>query len=1090
VSFEITGRLPEGTTVIEASAGAGKTYAIVGLATRYVAEGLVDLSQLMLVTFGRAATQELRDRTRARFVATVAALSDPDAARGHEDELIRYLAQGPDADVVMRRGRLVAALSDFDAATIATTHSFCQRMLDGLGIAGQREPNASFVESLDDMVEEVVSDLYLANYTNDQAPMLGMGELREAARAGVSDRHAVLAPADAPPDSAAGCRVRFAELARNEVERRKRMRGIRDFDDLLVLLRNTLADPVHGQTACQLIRRRYRVVLVDEFQDTDPVQWDILRRAFHGAVTLILVGDPKHAIYAFRGAEVLSYLDALRVADERLELTVNWRSDPGLLSALNHLYGHVALGHPDIVAHPVRASHTTARLTDASALRLRYFDRRGPWPLTASGIPRVGGVRPRVARDVADDLVALLRSERLLNLNGASRPVQPGDVAILVRKSAQAHLVREALERAGIPSVLVGGSSVFTTPSARHWLWLLEALEQPHRAERVRLAALTPLLGGHPHDLAAGGDDYVAGISADLRDYAELFSHAGLAAVFEEIANRTHLERRLLAIGGGERDITDLRHVLQLLNRVVVEQSFGLMALAHWLAERINDPSLGDSRDRSRLLDSDAEAVHIVTIHASKGLEFPIVYVPYGWDGAQIPNLPTLLLHENGTRIRDVGGATGPGYATRKAIHNVEESGEELRLLYVALTRAMCQAVIWWSPSTGTSKSPLHRLLMGRTLGQAEPAATARIPEDNRLRGTFEQWAQPAADVISIEAVQPAPEPQPRWVPPPEVAAELRVARFDRSIDYTWRRTSYSALTASAHDAQMLGSETDEYSTTDEPENPLADAQSQSPADVPSLMNLFPSSATFGTLVHAILEVVDTSARDLGGEVRTRAEQIVASRLASADPGALAAALEAVMLTPLGHGSLADIAPTDRLSELDFELPLAGGDEPAGSRATLSRIAGLLRRHLPADDPLVSYPDVLDALSGPPLRGFLTGSIDAVLRRPGPEFIIVDYKTNKLARGAVTTTQFNQQSMATEMIRAHYPLQALVYSVALHRYLRWRQGDYDPIQHLGGTQYLFVRGMIGAATPVGCGVFTWKPPPDLIVELSDLLAGS
>ncbi|MCW2622359.1 MAG: exodeoxyribonuclease beta chain, partial [Frankiales bacterium] len=332
--FDLYGPLPSGTTVLEASAGTGKTYTIAALATRYVAEGVADLSQLMLVTFGRAATQELRDRTRRQLTDTARGLADPEST----DPLVRHLAA---LDREGCRHRLVRALSDFDAATITTTHSFCQRMLDGLGVAGEREPGVTLTENVDELVGEVVDDLYLRSFAGqpETPPKLTQKEARAAALSAVHDRDAVLEPADAALDTAAGQRVAIARAARREVERRKHQHGIRDFDDLLHLLRDVLADPVHGEAACARIRSRFRVVLVDEFQDTDPVQWEILRRAFHGHTTLILIGDPKQAIYAFRGAEVLSYLDAVRVADVQQTLATNYRSDAALLSALEQVYG-------------------------------------------------------------------------------------------------------------------------------------------------------------------------------------------------------------------------------------------------------------------------------------------------------------------------------------------------------------------------------------------------------------------------------------------------------------------------------------------------------------------------------------------------------------------------------------------------------------------------------------------------------------------------------------------------------------------------------------------------------------------------------
>ena len=253
--FDLLGPLPEGTTVLEASAGTGKTYAIVGLAARFVAEGGVDLSQLLLVTFSRAATQELRERTRERFGSAAAALADPAAARLSADQLIRHLAEADTDEVTLRRRRLLQALSDFDAATIVTTHSFCQRMLDGLGIAGERDPDTVLVEAADDLTTEVIADLYLRAYSRVEAAPFTPAEATAAARAAIFDPQAVLAPEDAR-GTPAGDRVAFAEAVRAEVERRKRAVGLRDFDDLPMLLHRVLSDPEHGAAACRRVRER------------------------------------------------------------------------------------------------------------------------------------------------------------------------------------------------------------------------------------------------------------------------------------------------------------------------------------------------------------------------------------------------------------------------------------------------------------------------------------------------------------------------------------------------------------------------------------------------------------------------------------------------------------------------------------------------------------------------------------------------------------------------------------------------------------------------------------------------------------------
>ncbi|WP_328290273.1 UvrD-helicase domain-containing protein [Nocardia aurantiaca] len=1095
--FELTGPLPVGTTVLEASAGTGKTYAIVGLAVRFVAEMGADVSELLLVTFSRAATQELRERTRDRFVGVAAALGNPERALASEDELIRHLAQGTPGEIATRRERLLAALSDFDAGTIATTHSFCQRMLDELGLAGEQDPGVRLVEGIEDVVSTVADDLYLSRYARGGAPF-GPADAQRLAAAAVGDPHAKLLPEAEGEDDPAAERVAFAEAVRAETARRKRLSGLRDFDDLLVLLHEVLADPDHGPRACQRIRDRYRVALVDEFQDTDPLQWDILRRAFHGHATLVLVGDPKQAIYAFRGAEVLSYLDAVAHADSKRELTTNRRSDAGLLTALEHVHGGAALGHKEITVHRVAATRPFSRLSGApervTPMRLRCLPRSGAGPLNKSGYPTVGRQRERVAIDVAADIVALLESGVLIDAGApGERPLGPGDIAVLVRNRNQLEMVRGELEAAGVASVLAGGASVFGTPAATEWLWVLHALEQPHRADRVRLAAGTTLLGLSADEIDGGGADLVGRLSAELRDAARLFARAGFAAVAEKLSAETKLAPRLLALEGGERQLTDLRQIAQLLDDAALREGLGLSALTRWLADRVRDPASGGVADRSRRLDRDAAAVQIATVHASKGLEFPVVYLPFAWDAAKPRNPPTLLFHdEQGRRVLDVGGPDAPGYGSHRLRAEAEERAEELRLLYVALTRAGAQVVAWWAPAYDTQTAPLHRMLLGREPGSPAVADKVPVPADSVVLERIREWAATAEP--GVIAIEPVREITRARLPIDDTATAteaLAAAHFGRTLDQAWRRTSYSALTAGAHDALPAADLPEGAGIADEPATPtvLADDLTVFAGAAPSLMNSLPYGAEFGTLVHEVLEYVDTDAPDLAAEIHARCLHSVNEQMFDADPDVLSGALLAVMRTPIGFGALADFSTRDRLSELDFELPLAGGDTPVAARVTVPRIADLLRRHLPADDVFAPYADQLAHLDDTPLRGYLTGSIDAVLRTTGPRFLVVDYKTNRLGAGDLTVAHYTRDRMAAEMMRSHYPLQAILYSVALHRYLRWRLPGYDPAEHLGGIRYLFVRGMIGPETPDGCGVFDWLPPAELIVELSALLAG-
>src|SRR4051812_8585130 len=329
-AFDVSGPLPRGVTVLEASAGTGKTYTIAALAARYVAEG-TPLEELLLVTFTRMATGELRERVRDRLVAVERGLET-----GVSDDEIVQLLSG--RDVELRRRRLARALADFDAATIATTHGFCQEVLGGLGIAGDSGRDVAFVEDLGDLLEEVVDDLYVRRFHREGAPAFDRAEALAIARAAVANPAAPVEPRQALPDGVPAMRRRLAEAVREELEARKRRAGVMTYDDLLTRLDEALKG-TGGPDVATRLQARYKVVLVDEFQDTDPVQWDIMRRAFGGGFsTLVLIGDPKQAIYAFRGADVYAYLAAKRSAGKVATLQVNWRSDQGLLTAYDALF--------------------------------------------------------------------------------------------------------------------------------------------------------------------------------------------------------------------------------------------------------------------------------------------------------------------------------------------------------------------------------------------------------------------------------------------------------------------------------------------------------------------------------------------------------------------------------------------------------------------------------------------------------------------------------------------------------------------------------------------------------------------------------
>ncbi|MGH8970810.1 MAG: UvrD-helicase domain-containing protein, partial [Actinomycetes bacterium] len=1050
----------------------------------------IAMEELLVVSFSRESTRELRERVRERLVSARDGLAEP-ATIPPDDRVLKHLADADRELLGVRRKCLEEALTVFDAATVTTTHGFCQQVLLTLGTAGDHDTGAVLVESIADLVAEVADDLYLRKWGT---PSAGPADLTRAgflelAMAAATDPATELLPA-ADTDGMPGQRVRIANAVRAEVDRRKRRQQLIDYDDMLTRLAATLTDPTTGPVARARLRARYRVVLVDEFQDTDPVQWTILREAFHGHRTLVLIGDPKQAIYGFRGADVHAYLDARSAASVVRTLPTNHRSDALLLDGMAGVFGGAALGDERIRVLPVEAAHDGLLVDAAVPLRLRVVPRDG-LSLAQNGTVRTGPARDVVVRDLAGRVVALLSDGTRLHPRDGNhpRPVEPKDIAVLVRTNSQAQLVQAELREAGVPVVLTGKTSVFDTPAAGEWQVLLEALEQPHRTTRVRRAALSCFVGLDAAGLDAGGDAFADDLALKLRVWAAVLDDRGVAAMFEAVSLDQQLQPRILGQVGGERMLTDLRHIAQVMHEAALEGQLGLTALLVWLRRRRDEARHEGGQERSRRLETDAAAVQIVTVHTSKGLEFPVVMVPFAWDNFRRDDPATAVFHdEHDRRVRDVAGRGSPGWGQHVQQHKQEEIDDELRLTYVALTRAQSHLVVWWAPSYNTPTSPLHRLLMHD--GADVAPLSVPVPDDATALARLQARAGLSRGGMAVEVVRMAAPA--RWSPAASPAPALSLATFRRELDTGWRRTSYTALTSRAHE-QRLGSEPELTQRDDEADVEELAASSAAGDEalraVSSAWDALPGGAAFGTLVHAVLEQF-TDPADESAVAATVASQ--AARFAPGlDTAALTAGLLTALTTPLGSpaggAALSDLPAADRLAELDFELPLAGGDEPT-ARVVLADLVPLWRAHVPTGL-LSAYADELAALPDVPLRGYLTGSIDAVLRvRDGddPDYLVVDYKTNRLGGydEPLTAWHYRSAALETAMIEAHYPLQALLYSVALHRYLRWRQPGYDPDVHLGGVLYLFLRGMCGpgvvGADDAAPGVFSWRPPAALV----------
>lgn len=1104
--FSIRDPLPEGTTLLEASAGTGKTWAIAALVTRYLAEGLATVDDLLVVTFGRAASAELKDRVRERLVEAERALdaslrSDEDSGRpAPVDELLGLVLEADLDERRRRRDRLRVAAARFDEATVTTTHGFCHAVLRGLGTTGDVEPGATLVEDDTDLVTEVVSDLYLRYAAGGRTLPFEPKEAREIGMRAVGDPAAILLPDDAEADSAPDLRRRFAGAVRDEVGRRRRRLRTLSYDDLLQRLAEALEAP--DAPARALVRERWRIVLVDEFQDTDPVQWRILERAFVGHATVVLVGDPKQAIYGFRGGDVPTYLHAAAQAETRRTLQLNHRSDAALVGAVDVLLRGTALGHEQIVVRAARSAHAGSRLVDPDRphpFRLRAMMRHDAG-VAPDGQLAVAVARSLIARDVAADVARLLTGAATFDDGNGPRPVRPGDVAVLVERHAEAELVHAELTAAGVPAVRGGGADVLRSDAADDWLTLLKALEAPDRAGTVRAAAIGSFFGHRAEALdGVAGESLTDVVSTRLRDLADLHGARGTAGLVEAVVADAEVVARVLGREGGRRLLTDLEHVGHVLQQVAREEALGGAGLLRWLLDRRADGAR--AAERARRLDTDAEAVQVVTTFVSKGLQYPVVYAPFLFNRYDAER-DVLRLHTAGRRSLDVGRG-GPSHEEHVRIAASERAGESLRLLYVALTRAQSGLVLHWAPTKDSANAGLHRLLFRPDPEGAHVPDRVGCPPDAEVVARLRQWADRGGP--QLEQLQTTPR---RLADPPPADDVLRARSLTRDLDPTWRRTSYTALVR----------QDDETSVGSEPATGLRDDEDPvgsepAPATVaphaPSPWADLAGGAALGTLVHAVLEEIDAEQPDLPSQVRERVAHHLERRPLDVPADPLVEALLQSLETPLGplmEGlTLTDALRLRPLRELDFELPLAGGDgtteaDPhAGGRAadpgTLADIADLMEAHLAEDDPLRPFAPRLrvPTFASRTLHGYLTGSIDVLLRDPRGRTIVCDHKTNRLEAPGQGLETYAPSRLADAMLATTYPLQALLYTVAQHRFLRWRMSGYDPDVHLHGVLYLFLRGMAGADAPtedgLPHGVFSWRPPSTLVLALSDLLDG-
>ncbi len=1077
----LTDDLGAGPLLIEASAGSGKTYTLTAIATRALALGQLEIDGLLMVTFTNAAAADLKDRMRAQLVHAISVL---DGEPSTEDWLLALL-DGPVEVVDQRADRLVEALRHLDRATISTIHGFCQQVLTSAGVAlpgelllGDARPVAR------DAVRHVVlqhlaEDPFRLDAEAKDRPSTAVDRIEKAFTVARANVGVVVEPTDA---AAAGSEVAaaMAEVVREatrELVARQRAGNWFTFDDVLTSTAAALRDPSGREGLIAELRRRYQVVMVDEFQDTDALQWSIISHAFVDAGPLlgpkvVLVGDPKQAIYRFRGADIGAYLRARSSIRHLGELAQNYRSDPLVLEALNELFTPVHFSHDGAIGY-VPVSPGVEREQELGALGRPPLELR---VLDAEQIPGGQGadaVRGAIAADLAEVVVEALE-HGILETSGIRRPMLESDLCVLVSNRNEAAVVAAALRSAGVAVVRTGGDDILASDAVLQWRLLLAGIASPGDVRRVAALAHSWFLAHDPSQVLA--PEELAELQHRCVAWSTTFAEHGLLGCFHQVLGDQLVVDALGRSGDLERRLTDLEHLADLLHARAgghqgspAEALRALEDLASGAEERSED-------EVRRRVESDAQAVRISTIHGAKGLEFNVVLVPF--PRTMTVKAPYLYSDAEGVRHLDAAGAvpwpTTSAQKERRALHTQEEHDGDLRLLYVALTRARHHLALWWSTFKNAKGASTFEVLFGVPRGDADPLEV--LPSHEVALEALRRLEARAPRAISVVEVEPRPLGRRTARRPVDHGPIGTPAQLHRSeaVTVLRRRGSFTTIAAQLHGLVGLEEATggvDEF----EPGERITERS-------PSLDLV--AGAAFGIAVHSLFEGLDFTDPEL--------PTVLEAPLDLVGDAALHALVDDVLCAPidlLGGRHLGEFGHSATVRELRFDLGMAE------TSCTTQQLAAVAAARLERDR-FGSYFEALarSAWAARPIGMLLTGSLDLVVKAEidgRNRYLVADYKTNRLHQpGETLVGAYAAPSMEVAMVEHHYPLQALLYLVALHRLLVTRAAGYDAEQDLLGASYLFVRGMgLHLEGHEGAGVCSWQPPPALVVELDALLGG-
>ncbi|MEJ4045401.1 exodeoxyribonuclease V subunit beta [Erwinia sp. SLM-02] len=960
-------------------------------------------------------------------------------------------APDPQETLVQRHDAIIAQITALKQAWLAAENLF--ELIDASGIDRRSYNSKHLPNWLNKITQWAQSDTLNYDVAKD-LERFGQRVLVEKTKKGAAPTHPLFETIDAFLAQPRTLRDLIIARALDEIRavtrQEKRLHAQLGFDDLLGRFDAALQQP-GGDLLSAAVRQRFPVALIDEFQDTDPQQYRIFQTLYVGQSdsALLLIGDPKQAIYAFRGADIFTYMKARSEVSAHYTLETNWRSSPAMVASVNQLFQRqtapfVFQDIPFIAVNPAEPNQSLSfRVDGVEQPALQFWLQPGGGVGVTDYQQYMAG---QCAAEICRWLTAGQQGRALIGKAPNLKPLQASDITILVRSRSEAAVMREALNRLDIPSVYLSNrDSVFTTPEAREILLLLQAVLAPEQERLLRSALASSLFGLDALTLDALSRDERAwdALVDEFDHYRQRWLKRGVLPMLRELMVRRQIAENLLASDSGERRLTDLLHLGELLQEAATSLD-SEHALVRWLAQQVVQPD-GQVANQQLRLESDRHLVQIVTIHKSKGLQYPLVWLPFVSNYRPAENG---IYHDRQT-FAALLDLQQDEESTRLA--EEERLAEDLRLLYVALTRSIYHCSVGIAPLIkGTRKkegnSDLHHSAPGYLIQRGEAADAATLLA--LLEEMQSDHTALAAEPLTESAL---------WQPEEEDQQSLSSQSLTRSLRDDWRVTSYSGLQQRGHAAALDLLPRLDVDAAGEAQDAL----------LPQLTpHTFPRGAAPGTFLHGLFESLDFSA--------PLDEQWLAERLSAEglDAGWLPTMTEwiqRILQTPLNDSgvSLSQLSMDMCRVELQFYLPIS-------RLLTAEDLDRLVRQ-----DPLSAECPPLDFYQ---VRGMLKGFIDLVFCWQG-KYYLLDYKSNWLGE---ESSAYTQEAMAQAMQSHRYDLQYQLYSLALHRYLQQRLADYDYEQHFGGVIYLFLRGLDG--TEGSNGIFSTRPQAEFVSALDRLFA--